>query len=69
MQENRRSFAKKLAIAVGVGATVGSATTLMASDKNEESNLSNGVVIGQSNKKEIIYKKTDAWNEYYRNAK
>ena len=69
MQENRRNFAKKLAIAVGVGATVGSATTLIANDKNEESNLSNGVVIGQSNKKEIIYKKTDAWNEYYRNAK
>ena len=69
MQENRRSFAKKLAMAVGVGATVGSATTLMASDKNENSNLSNGVVIGQSNKKEIIYKKTNAWNEYYRNAK
>jgi hypothetical protein len=68
MNESRRSFAKKLATIVGVGATVGSVITLIGSTKDDNAMLSNGVVVGSSNKKEIIYKKTNAWNEYYRNA-
>jgi gas vesicle protein len=68
MEENRRNFAKKLAMLIGVGATVGSVTNLIADD-NDKEKLSNGVVVGHSRKKEIIYKKTNAWNEYYKNAK
>jgi len=68
MIESRRDFAKKLAMAT-VGVTVVSTTTLLASSKKKDNKgLSNGVVVGSSNKKEIIYSKTNAWNEYYRNA-
>ncbi len=67
MIESRRDFAKKLAMAT-VGVTVVSTTTLLASSKKGNESLSNGVVVGSSNKKEILYSKTNVWNEYYRNA-
>jgi hypothetical protein len=52
---------------VGASVAVG-ATTLAASGKGYETD-SNGVVIGNSNKKEILYKKTKAWEDYYKQAK
>ncbi len=67
MQVSRRDFAKKSAIVVGataVGSTVLAATKSNVSDET----LSNGVVVGNSNKKEIIYKKTKAWEDYYKQA-
>ncbi|MGB5919173.1 twin-arginine translocation signal domain-containing protein [Arcobacter sp.] len=67
MQEDRRQFVKKSAMVVGAGVAVG-ATTLVASGKSYEAD-SNGVVIGNSTKKEITYKKTKIWEEYYKQAK
>ncbi|RXK00267.1 Tat pathway signal protein [Arcobacter sp. CECT 8986] len=67
MQEDRRQFVKKSAMVVGASVAVG-ATTLAASGKSHEAD-SNGVVVGNSTKKEITYKKTKAWEEYYKQAK
>ncbi len=63
MKEQRRSFLKKAAVAgalSAVGAVVATAGT-----KSDAYN-SDGVVVGKSTKKEIIYKKTKAWDDYYR---
>ena len=69
MQEGRRGFAKKLAMLAGVGvATVGLAKTEKMMPSNQSS-LSNGVVIGTSRKKEILYHQTLDWEEYYKTAK
>lgn len=68
MQQSRRDFAKKTAI-VAAGAAVVSGTAVMASgSESSEDSLSNGVVVGSSNKKEITYKKTKTWADYYKNA-
>lgn len=66
MPISRRNFAKKSALVVG--AAVG--TTVLASTNSSTSIEvdSNGVVVGSSNKKEIIYKKTKAWEDYYKQA-
>ncbi|PLY06212.1 MAG: Tat pathway signal protein [Arcobacter sp.] len=67
MQKSRRDFAKKSAIVVG--ATVVGATALAAANSSASSEAgSNGVVIGNSTKKEITYKKTKAWEDYYKQA-
>ena len=66
MQNSRRSFLKKSAVVAGAAA-VGS--TAMAVSKTTESEAgSNGVVVGKSPKKEITYKKTAQWDEYYKQA-
>ncbi len=63
MKEARRSFLKK-------AATVGAITAVgaVAASAKDDSYDSSGVVVGKSKKKEILYKKTKAWDEYYRNA-
>lgn len=68
MQDSRRNFLRKSALVV-VGATAASVTVL-ASEKKETSYKadSNGVVVGTSSKKEILYTKTKAWEDYYRQA-
>jgi len=66
MVEERRGFLKKLATA-GAVASVG-AVAATAGDK-KQTQSSNGVVVGRSPKKEILYKKTEAWDEYYNAAK
>ena len=69
MQKSRRDFAKKTAIVAAGAAVAGSATAVMAGTSvDKEASLSNGVVVGSSNKKEITYKKTETWAEYYKNA-
>jgi len=67
MQKSRRNFLKNSAVVAG--ATVMTATTVAVtkSEAAEESG-SHGVVLGQSPKKEILYKKTAAWDEYYKQA-
>ena len=66
MQKSRRDFLKKSAVVAG---TVAVGTSTMAMSKKSEVNAgSNGVVVGQSPKKEITYKKTAAWDEYYKQA-
>ncbi len=65
MQSDRREFVKKSAMVVGASAVVG-ATTLVASESMQVE--SNGVVTGKSPKKEILYKKTRAWEDFYSQA-
>ena len=67
MEENRRSFLKK---ALGAGAVVAASSTVaMASavSSNTEAS-SNGVVVGKSPKKEILYKETQAWEDFYKSS-
>ncbi len=64
MREARRSFLKKAAVAGSVAAVASTAAVANSS----EAYSSNGVVVGKSPKKEITYKKTKAWDDYYRSA-
>ena len=68
MQESRREFAKRAAI---IGAITTSSTAVLAAtgDSSVQGDSNNGVVVGKSRKKEILYKKTAAWEEFYKNAK
>lgn len=65
MHEERRSFLKAGlgAGAIGVGVLL-SAGTGMAQDAKPSA--SNGVVVGHSPKKEVLYKKTANWDRYYK---
>ncbi|MFK5882016.1 MAG: twin-arginine translocation signal domain-containing protein [Sulfurospirillum sp.] len=62
MQDSRRGFLKKALVGGGV---VVAGSALQASEKLSSQSGSNGVVIGHSPKKEILYKKTSHWREYY----
>ncbi len=66
MQKERRGFLRKLASAGTVVATAGVATAVAG--EKQEMQSSGGVVVGHSPKKEILYKKTEAWEEFYRAA-
>lgn len=65
MKEKRRSFIKKT---LGASALVaaGGATAAIASANTKSVNSSNGVVVGKSNKKEILYKETAEWEAFYK---
>ena len=65
MNESRRGFVKKAAV-VGAIATVG--VVAAQASGSTVSNSSNGVVLGKSKKKEITYKKTQAWEDFYKSA-
>ncbi len=65
MEEGRRKFITKSAFAVG--ATVVGTSALTAKSRSYAADT-NGVVVGSSNKKEIIYKKTKAWEDFYKQA-
>ena len=67
MQEERRSFLKTTlgAGAVGLGTLIVSKTGLASGSKELGSN---GVVMGTSPKKEILYKKTQNWDIYYKST-
>lgn len=65
MQESRRGFLKKAAV-VGTVAAVGA---VVATASTGSTYSSNGVVVGKSTKKEINYKKTQAWEDYYNSSK
>lgn len=67
MEESRRNFAKKTAIVVGATA-VGTTALAAVNSSTSDEVASNGVVVGNSNKKEILYKKSKAWDEYYKQA-
>lgn len=67
MQESRRNFAKKTAIVVGATA-VGTTVLASANSSTKAEVGSNGVVVGNSPKKEVLYKKSKAWEDFYNQA-
>ena len=67
-KENRRSFIKK-AFTYGVAASVvGEYVLTSQANAQEQPEGDNGVVRGHSPKKEILYRLTKHWEEYYRIA-
>lgn len=69
MLEERRKFLKTTlgVTALGVGTLV-SARCGIASEQKGAGSSSNGVVVGHSPKKEILYRKTADWDLYYKAA-
>lgn len=65
MANERRGFIKKTLTAGAGIATVG-ATAALASGKQSDGAASNGVVVGKSSKKEVLYKETREWEAYYK---
>ena len=63
VEEARRGFLKKAAIVGAVGAIGAVSAT------SKQTYSSNGVVVGKSSKKEILYKKTQVWEDYIKSAK
>ncbi|MBL3519260.1 formate dehydrogenase [Aliarcobacter lanthieri] len=69
--EQRRQFIKRAGIAASVfaGSVVATAATTEKQDRGANNSVGNGVVVGRSKKKEILYNKTAAWNQFYKVAK
>lgn len=65
MQEKRRSFIKKT---LGASAVVAVGGVKAVASSSSIASTSNGVVIGKSPKKEILYKKTANWEAFYKAA-
>lgn len=66
MEQSRRDFAKKSALVVGAAAVATTSITVLNS--NDTKNKDNGVITGNSPKKEILYKRSKAWDEFYNQA-
>lgn len=66
MENKRREFLKKAAVVGTIAAA--SSTMAMANTKHSKGTSDEGVVIGKSNKKEILYKKTQQWRDFYKSA-
>ena len=64
---SRRDFLKRAGVAGAVLATsvVAVAATTEGKHRGESDTTGNGVVKGNSNKKEILYKKTQNWDMFY----
>ena len=69
MQQSRREFAKKTAMITAGAAAIAGTSVLAATGESVQEDSNNGVVKGSSRKKEILYKKTAAWEEFYKSAK
>lgn len=69
--ELRRDFIKRAGIAATViaGSVVATAATTQSQSRGAGSDTGSGVVTGRSKKKEILYKKTTAWSDFYNAAK
>ena len=65
MNESRRGFVKKAALASAVLGATGVASVQASSTPSKGTN---GVVKGKSPKKEITYTKTQTWEDYYKTA-
>lgn len=68
MNSTRRSFLKKAAISGAAIASGAVGAIANSSTKEAQSPNYDGVVVGKTNKKEILYKDTKAWDEYYKRA-
>ena len=62
MVEKRRSFLKTAVVGSSVALTGVSALASGAKT------VSNGVIVGKAKKSEITYKKTQAWEDFYKSA-
>ena len=67
MLENRRSFIKK-ALGASAIAVAGSSVAMASAVSSKTEVSSNGVVIGKSRKKEVLYKETQAWEDFYKSS-
>ena len=69
--EQRRNFIKRAGIAATViaGSVVATAATAESQPRGAGSDAGSGVVVGTAKKKEILYKKTTAWSDFYDAAK
>ena len=65
MLKGRRSFIKK---ALGASAVVATSSTIAMANSSKKEESSNGVVVGKSRKKEILYKETQAWDDFYKSS-
>ncbi len=66
-KEGRREFIKQ-AVTYGAAASVAGEVIFTAQAKAQQPQGDSGVVKGHSPKKEILYKLTKHWEEYYRIA-
>ncbi|MCI6989594.1 MAG: twin-arginine translocation signal domain-containing protein [Campylobacter sp.] len=62
MQENRRDFLRK-SLKLGAAAT---AVTAVALNAKTPDNNTSGVTQGKAKKKEVLYFKSKAWEDYYK---
>jgi hypothetical protein len=67
----RRNFIKRAGVAATVvaGSVIATAATTESQSRGSGSDAGSGVVTGTAKKKEILYKKTAAWNKFYDVAK
>ena len=68
MQGSRRDFLKKSLKVGAVGGTMLAAAAIAEPTSDELAPDDNGVVVGKSNKKEVLYKKSKEWEYYYKIA-
>ena len=68
MQGSRRDFLKKSLKVGAVGGTVLAAAAIAKPTSDELAPDDNGVVVGKSSKKEVLYKKSKEWEYYYKIA-
>jgi len=64
MTKMRRSFLKTAVLGSAVATMA--VSPLVSAEKTPAS--SGGVIVGKSQKREITYKKTQAWEDYYKSA-
>lgn len=65
MESKRREFVKK-AFTTSALVVASSATSAIYNKKSNSQSGSNGVVVGKSTKKEILYKETKNWDAFYK---
>ena len=68
MQGSRQDFLKKSLKVGAVGGTILAAASIAKPTGDELTSDGNGVVVGKSNKKEVLYKKSKEWEYYYKIA-
>ncbi len=65
-ESSRRNFVRNAALVGGIAAYgLITATAVM---RKQEPNYNDGVMVGESNKKEVLYHSSKHWEEYYKHA-
>ncbi len=67
MQGSRRDFLKK-SLKVGTAGGILAVSAIAKTTSDDLAPDGNGVVVGKSNKKEVLYKKSKNWETYYKIA-